>query len=227
MALTDKQARSAKSSEKPNGSRIWYLKYRFNGKESRVSFGSYPETSLADAREKRDEARKILKSGLNPSQQRQPEKVAVDKPRTFEAMATAWHTSNLKLWSEGHANKILVCLKRYTFPNIGAMVIAKIETQHLAQLVQSIDNKGVHDVAGRVRQHLTKIMRYAVQQGIIKYNPALDLHGIVTPIVAQHHPALPIKRLPELLGNVDSYSKGRILTRLALELNLHVLSALQ
>lgn len=237
MALTDKQARSAKPAEKPykladslglyllvkpNGSRIWYLKYRFEGKESRVSFGSYPETSLADAREKRDETRKILKSGFNPSQQRRSEKNIVDESRTFQYIAILWHTECLKLWSEGHANKILICLNRYVFPTIGAMDIAKIETRHLAQLIRTIDDKGVHDVAGRVRQHLTKIMRRAIQKGVIKYNPGFDLDGVVTPVVAQHHPALPLKRLPELLGNIDSYSKGRKLTRLALELNLLV-----
>ncbi|APV90372.1 tyrosine-type recombinase/integrase [Salmonella enterica] len=237
MALTDKQARSAKPSDKPykladtlglyllvkpNGSRIWYLKYRFEGKESRVSFGSYPETSLALAREKRDATKRILKSGLNPSQQRRSEKIIVDESLTFQYIATLWHTDCLRLWSEGHANKILVCLQRYAFPVIGTMDITKIETRHLAQLVKSIDDKGVHDVAGRMRQHLTKVMRYAIQKGMIKYNPAFDLDGVVTPVVTQHHPALPLKRLPELLDNIGSYNKGRILTRLALELNLHV-----
>lgn len=101
------------------------------------------------------------------------------------------------------------------------MDIAKIETRHLAQLVKSIDDKGVHNVAGRVKQHLTKIMRHAVQQGVIEHNPAYDLDGVVTPTVTQHHPALPLKRLPELLDKINGY-KGRELTRLALELNLHV-----
>ncbi|EDV4814933.1 integrase [Salmonella enterica subsp. enterica] len=66
----------------------------------------------------------------------------------------------------------------------------------------------MHDVAGRIRQHLTKIMRHAVQQGTIKYNPAFDLDGVVTPVVTQHHPALPLKRLPELLGYIDTYNKA-------------------
>ncbi|ELC6704314.1 integrase arm-type DNA-binding domain-containing protein [Salmonella enterica] len=230
MALTDKQARSAKPSDKPykladtlglyllvkpNGSRIWYLKYRFEGKESRVSFGSYPETSFALVREKRNATKRILKSGLNPSQQRRAEKVIVDESRTFQYIATLWHTDCLKLWSEGHANKILVCLQRYAFPAIGTMDITTIETRHLAQLVKSIDDKGVHDVAGRMRQYLTKIMRHAIQKGVIKYNPAFDLDGVVTPVVTRHHPALPLKRLPELLSNIDGY-KGRLLTRLAL-----------
>ncbi|EDN7239612.1 tyrosine-type recombinase/integrase [Salmonella enterica] len=237
MSLIDKQARNAKPSSKPykladslglyllvnpNGSRNWFLKYRFEGKESRISFGSYPETSLATAREKRDATRQILKSGLNPSQQRKSEKNIVDESRTFRHVATLWHTDRLKLWSEGHANKILVCLQRYVFPAIGAMDIGKIETRHLAQLVKEIDDKGVHDVAGRVRQYLTKIMRHGIQRGIIKYNPAFDLDGVVTPVVTQHHPALPLKRLPELLDKMADYKKGRVLTRLALELNPHV-----
>ncbi|UGS43564.1 tyrosine-type recombinase/integrase [Pseudocitrobacter corydidari] len=234
MALTDSKIRAAKPFAKSykltdsqglyltvstSGSKLWYFRYFFGGKESRLAFGPYPQIMLAEAREKRDAARKLLASRVNPSQLRKSE--TVDASRTFQFIATAWHTSCLKLWSENHADKILTCLKRYVFPDIGAMDIAKIETRHLAQLVKAIDDKGVHDVAGRVRQHLTKIMRHAVQQGIIKYNPAYDLDGVVTPVVTQHHPALPLKRLPELLEKMDGY-KGRELTRLALELNLHV-----
>lgn len=236
MALNDSKIRAAKPLDKSykltdwqglyltvstSGAKLWYFRYCFGGKENRLAFGAYPLVTLAEAREKRDAARKLLASGICPSQIRKADNAAVDESRTFTFIATAWHTSCLKLWSEGHADKILTCLKRYVFPDIGAMDIAKIETRHLAQLVKAIDDKGVHDVAVRVKQHLTKIMRYAVQQGVIKYNPAYDLDGVVTPGVTQHHPALPLKRLPELLEKVDGY-KGRQLTRLALELNLHV-----
>ncbi|HHT3620120.1 TPA: tyrosine-type recombinase/integrase [Citrobacter freundii] len=236
MALNDSKIRAAKPLDKSykltdsqglyltvstSGAKLWYFRYCFGGKENRLAFGAYPLVTLAEAREKRDAARKLLASGICPSQIRKTNDASVDECRTFTFIATAWHTSCLKLWSEGHADKILTCLKRYVFPDIGAMDIAKIETRHLAQLVKAIDDKGVHDVAGRVKQHLTKIMRYAVQQGVIKYNPAYDLDGVVTPGVTQHHPALPLKRLPELLEKVDGY-KGRQLTRLALELNLHV-----
>ncbi|MBU5642168.1 MULTISPECIES: tyrosine-type recombinase/integrase [Citrobacter] len=236
MALNDSKIRAAKSLDKSykltdsqglyltvstSGAKLWYFRYRFDGKENRLAFGAYPLVTLAEAREKRDAARKLLVSGICPSQLRKTNDASVDESRTFKFIATAWHTSCLKLWSEAHADKILTCLKRYVFPDIGAMDIAKIETRHLAQLVKAIDDKGVHDVAGRVKQHLTKIMRHAVQQGVIKYNPAYDLDGVVTPIVTQHHPALPLKHLPELLEKVDGY-KGRLLTRLALELNLLV-----
>ncbi|MDT7487259.1 tyrosine-type recombinase/integrase [Citrobacter koseri] len=236
MALTDSKIRSAKSLEKSykltdsqglyltvssSGAKLWYFRYRFNGKENRLAFGAYPLVSLASAREKRDAARKLLSSDINPSELRQTNGNNVDESRTFKAVAIAWHTHCLKLWSEGHANKILTCLSRYVFPDIGAMDIARIETLHLTKMLQNVNDKGVHDVAGRVRQHLTKIMRHAVQRGLIKYNPALDLDGIVTTALSRHHPALPLKRLPELLNRLDQY-EGRVLTRLALELNLHV-----
>ncbi|HDZ9277808.1 TPA: integrase arm-type DNA-binding domain-containing protein [Klebsiella pneumoniae] len=234
--LTDSKIRSAKSLTKSykltdsqglyltvsgSGSKLWYFRYRLAGKESRLAFGPYPQITLAEAREKRDAARKLLASGISPSQLHKAHNTAVDESRTFRHTAMAWHTSSLKLWSEAHAGKILTCLKRYVFPVIGAMDIAEIETRHLAQLVKAIDDKGVYDVAGRVRQHLTKIMRHAVQQGVIKYNPAYDLEGVVTPLVTRHHPALPLNRLPELLEKMDDY-KGRELTRLALDLSLHV-----
>ncbi|EEC0180181.1 DUF4102 domain-containing protein [Salmonella enterica subsp. enterica] len=236
MPLTDSKIRAAKPSTKSykltdsqglylvisaSGSRLWYFRYRFSGKESRLSLGSYPHVTLAEAREKRDAAHKKLISGINPSQQRNTDKKCITETSTFKYIATSWHTSNKKHWSEHHANKIMVCLERYVFPHTGTMNIQKIETRHLAELVRAVDNSGVHDVAGRIRQYLTKIMRHAVQQGIIRYNPAIDLAGIVAPIITRHHPALPLRRLPELLEKIDNY-KGRTLTRLALELNLHV-----
>lgn len=235
--LTDSKIRSAKSLEKsykltdalglyllvsPGGSRLWYYRYRFNGKESRLAFGAYPEVSLAEAREKRDAGRKLLASGICPSSPRESAKKVTAQNRTFNHIARAWHSGSRSLWSQGHADKIMTCLQRYAFSDeIGVMDIATIETRHLAQLVKSIDDKGVHDVAGRMKQYLTKILRYAVQQGLIKYNPAIDLNGIVNPRITRHLPALPLRHLPELLENIGHY-KGHLLTRLALEINLHV-----
>ncbi|EAA6073690.1 integrase [Salmonella enterica subsp. enterica] len=236
MPLNDHIIQNAISQEKPyrladslglylvisnSGSRLWYFRFRFNGKQNRIAFGPYPQITIAEARRKRDTARRLLASGISPSEHRKSEKAASGKTRTFQHIALAWHSSCLNRWSEGHANKILVCLQRYVFPYVGEKNIAKIETFHLAELIKAIDNKGVHDVAGRVRQYLTKIMRYAVQQGLIHYNPAFDLEDIITPVVVRHYPALPLRRLPELLTAISEY-KGHELTRLALELSLHV-----
>ena len=235
MALTDSKIRSTKPGEKtfkitdaqglylsitPSGSRLWYFRFRFDGKENRIAFGAYPQTTLAEAREKRDAARKLLASGICPTQLRKRES-AIDESRTFRHNAICWHTASQKLWSERHASKIMTCLERYAFPSLGTMDVTKIETRHLARLIMDIDAKGIHDVAGRMRQYLTKIMRYAKQQGLIKYNPAFDLEGVVTVATVKHQPALPLRRLPELLGNIDTY-KVREVTRLALLINLHV-----
>lgn len=236
MPLNDHIIQNAISQEKPyrladsqglylvisnSGSRLWYFRFRFNGKQNRIAFGPYPQITVAEARRKRDTARRLLASGISPSEHRKSEKAASGKTHTFQHIALAWHSSCLNRWSEGHANKILVCLQRYVFPYVGEKNITKIETFHLAELIKAIDNKGVHDVAGRVRQYLTKIMRYAVQQGLIHYNPAFDLEDIITPVVVQHYPALPLRFLSELLIKIDGY-KGHELIRLALELSLHV-----
>lgn len=182
MALNDSKIRAAKPLAKsykitdaqglylmvtPAGSRLWYFRYRFDGKESRLALGTYPQVTLAEAREKREAARKLLASGLNPTQQRPPQKIVTDETQTFKYLAKSWHTASLKLWSENHAAKILTCLERYAFPLVGQMDIADIETLHLAQLLKNIDDSGVHDVAGRMRQYLNRIMRHGVQQGII------------------------------------------------------------
>ncbi|AFI91629.1 Phage integrase family site-specific recombinase [Pectobacterium parmentieri] len=148
--LTDRKVRSAKPLAKSykltdsqglyltvstSGAKLWYFRYRLGGKESRLAFGTYPQTTLAEAREKRDAARKLLASGISPSQLRKANNPAVDESRTFQSVTMAWHSSCLKLWSDAHADKILTCLKRYVFPAIGAMDIAQVETRHLAQLV--------------------------------------------------------------------------------------------
>ena len=123
--LTDSKIRAAKNLEKsykltdssglylmvsPHGSKLWYFRYTFGGKENRIAFGPYPLISLAEARDKQNAARKLLASGLCPSQTRKADKAAVDPSRTFKHIATDWHASNLKLWSPAHGNKILTCL---------------------------------------------------------------------------------------------------------------------
>ncbi|MFY4272115.1 tyrosine-type recombinase/integrase [Escherichia coli] len=204
-----------------SGSRLWYFRFRFNGKQNRISLGHYPQTTLVDARRKRDAARRLLASGESPAEHRKSERATASKARKFQHIALGWHTSCLNLWSDVYANKILVCLQRYVFPYIGDTNIAKIETFHLAEVIRNIDNKGVHDVAIRTRQYLTKIMRYAIQKGIIYYNPAFDLEGVIPPANTRHYPALPLNHLPALLTNIDNYN-GKELTRLALKLNIHV-----
>lgn len=236
MSLNDSKIRNLKHSSKPiklsdshglyllvnpGGSRIWYLKYRFNGKESRVSLGAYPLVSLAEARQQRDSVRKLLVQNINPAQQRMAEKAATSPEKHFKTVALAWHKTNKK-WSADYATRILASMENHIFPTIGHLPVTTLKTQHFTALLKVIEEKGFLEVASRTRQQLCNIMRYAIQQGLIDNNPALHLEGVTAPPVKNHYPALPQERIPELLERVGDYQQGRQLTRLAVVLTLHL-----
>ncbi|MFE8048661.1 tyrosine-type recombinase/integrase [Brenneria goodwinii] len=236
MSLNDSKIRKLKSSANPfkvsdshglyllvnpGGSRLWYLKYRINGKESRLSLGTYPDVSLTDARQQRDGIRKLLALNINPAQQRAAEKAARSPAKSFKIVALSWHKSN-RTWSENHAARLLASLNNHVFPAIGNLPITELKTRHFTALLKGIEEKGLLEVASRARQHLCNIMRYAVQQGWVENNPALNLVGVTAPPVRRHYPALPLERLPELLELIESYRQGRELTRLAVLLTLHL-----
>ena len=236
MSLNDTKIRGLKPSAKPfkvsdshglyllvnpGGSRLWYLKYRFNGKESRLGLGAYPDISLAYARQQRDGIRKLLTQNINPSQQRIAEKAARSPKKTLKHVAMSWHISN-RTWSENHASRLLASMNNHIFPVIGHLPVAELKPRHFIDLLKGIEQKGLLGVAARTRQHMCNIMRHAVHQGLIESNPASNLEGIIAAPVKRHYPALPLERLPELLSRIDGYHQGRELTRLAVSLTLHV-----
>lgn len=236
MSLNDTKIRSLKPSAKPfkvsdshglyllvnpGGSRLWYLKYRINGKESRLGLGAYPDVSLAYARQQRDGIRKLLTQNINPSQQRIADKAARSPEKTFKHVALSWHKSN-RTWSENHASRLLASMNNHIFPVIGHLPVAELKPRHFIALMKGIEQKGLLEVAARTRQHMCNIMRHAVHQGMIESNPASNLDGIIAAPVKRHYPALPLERLPELLSRIDGYHQGRELTRLAVSLTLHV-----
>lgn len=233
MALTDAKIRAAKPDEKPykladsgnmfllvhpNGSRYWRLRYRFLGKEKTLALGVYPETSLSEARVKRDEARKLIAGGLDPCEQKRVKKSVSDTDHTFEVVARQWHRSN-KAWSESHSDKTLKSLETHVFPFIGSRDIASLRTPDLLVPVKAAEAKEIYEIAARLQQRISAVMRYAAQSGIIRYNPAVDMAGALTTVKRQHRPALPLNRIAELTGRLDSY-KGQPLTRLATKLTL-------
>ncbi|EKN6259092.1 tyrosine-type recombinase/integrase [Yersinia enterocolitica] len=233
MALTDIKVRTAKPMDKqykltdgngmhllvhPNGSRYWRLQYRFGGKQKMLALGVYPDVSLADARARRDEARKQLANGIDPSDKKKTDKVEQNEARTFEEVAIEWHATNQK-WSEEHSKRVLKSLEDNLFPTIGKRNIAELKTRDLLAPIKVVELSGRLEVASRLQQRSTAIMRYAVQSGLIDYNPAQEMAGAVASSNRQHRPALELKRTPELLQRIDSYT-GRPLTRLAVELTL-------
>lgn len=233
MALTDAKIRAAKPDEKPykladsgnmfllvhpNGSRYWRLRYRFQGKERTLALGVYPDVPLSDAREKRDAARKLIAEGIDPCEQKRANKSLPDTAQTFETVTRQWHRSNKK-WSESHSEKVLKSMETHVFPLIGSRDITSLKTPDLLLPVRAAEAKEIFEIAARLQQRITAVMRYAAQSGIISYNPAMDMAGALTTVKRQHRPALPLNRISELLVRLDGY-KGQILTRLAAKLTL-------
>ena len=232
MALTDTKVRTAKPTDKqykltdgsgmhllvhPNGSKYWRLQYRFDGKQKMLALGVYPDVSLADARTRRDDARNLLANNIDPGDKN---KIEQEEARTFEQLAVEWHATNKK-WSEEHSRRVLKSLEDNLFPAIGKRNIADLKTRDLLAPIKAVELSGRLEVASRLQQRTTAIMRYAVQSGLLDYNPAQEMVGAVASSNRQHRPALQLKRIPELLRRIDSYT-GRPLTRLAVELTLLV-----
>ncbi|WP_272576950.1 MULTISPECIES: tyrosine-type recombinase/integrase [unclassified Providencia] len=236
MALTDAKVRAAKPLDKSykltdgdgmhlmvhtNGSKYWRLQYRFGGKQKMLALGVYPDISLAEAREKRDAARKLIANGFDPSEKRKEVKEEQQKEfNTFEKVARDWHATNKK-WSEGHSHRVLKSLEDNIFTAIGKRNIAVLKTRDLLEPIKAVEISGRLEVAARLQQRVTAIMRYAVQSGLIDYNPAQDMAGAVATGKRVHRAALELKRLPEFLQRIDDY-KGRSLTKLAVKLTLLV-----
>lgn len=236
MALTDTKVRAAKPDEKaytltdsdglflyihPNGSKYWRFRFRFGGKQHLMAFGVYPEISLADARERRDAARKQVALGIDPRELKKELKEEQQKEfNTFEKVARDWHATNKK-WIESHSHRVLKSLEDNIFAAIGKCNIAELKTRDLLEPIKAVEMSGRLEVAACLQQRVTAIMRYAVQSGLIDYNPAQDMAGAVATGKRVHRAALELKRLPEFLQRIDDY-KGRPLTKLAVKLTLLV-----
>ncbi len=233
MALNDVQIRTAKPADKQykltdgegmhllvhtNGSKYWRLSYRFGGKQKTLALGVYPTTMLAAAREKRAQAKQLLATGVDPGEQKKQEQFEERNGTSFEEVARAWHANNKK-WSDSHRARILQNLVSDIFPAVGKVNVKDLKTRDLLVPIKAVANSGRLEVASRLQQRVTSIMRYAVQTGLIDYNPAQDIAGTVPTGKTKHRPALDFERIPELLDRIASY-KGRPLTQLAVELSL-------
>ncbi|MEY0385781.1 tyrosine-type recombinase/integrase, partial [Providencia rettgeri] len=149
-----------------NGSKYWRLRYRHLGKEKTLALGLYPDISLSEARLKRDEARKLIADGIDPCEQKRVAKAASDANLSFETIARQWHASNKK-WSESHSEKVLKSLESHVFPYIGLRDITTLKTPDLLIPIRAAESKEIYEIAARLQQRISAVMRYAVQSGII------------------------------------------------------------
>lgn len=190
----------------PTGSRIWRLKYRqADGKENRLSLGPYPETTLAEAREKRTEARRLLRDGIDPARRRDDAKrIAAEKAaHTFEKVAREWHQTKIPGWSTNTAQNTLRRLEADIFPEIGRMPIDDIRHKDVIAALRKIEARGAHEIAHRLKANCAQIFRYAIQSGLTDRNPAADLKDVLKPVVPGHFAAIGPDELPDFLRALD------------------------
>src|ERR1017187_2207090 len=192
MALTDTEIRRSKPAERPYklsdggglhllitqaGGKLWRWKYRFDGAEKLMALGRYPEVALADARERRDAARKRLAHGNDPMAERMAEKTAIKvaTEHTFEKIAELWWEHWMGNKSARHAATTRNRLKANVYPVLGDRPIAEVEPMELVQLAKGIEVRGASDMAKRILQIVGMVCRYAVAQGYARRNPAAEI----------------------------------------------------
>ena len=192
----------------PSGSRYWRMKYRFNGKEKRMAFGVYPAVSLAQARALRDEAKKKLAEGIDPSFAKKEEKLVRDVRlhNTFQAVALEWHGTKVSRWSEGYASDIIEAFNKDIFPYIGQQPVNEIKPLVLLNVLRRMESRGATEKAKKVRQRCSEVFRYAIVTGRAEYNPAADLTSAMSGHESKHYPFLTVEELPDFFKALSGYT---------------------
>lgn len=190
---------------RPNGSKYWRFKYRFVGKEKLLALGVYPETSLAEAREKLLRARKLLENGVDPSQDRKKKKALAKESaeNTFEVIAWEWYANRKSRWRKRYAEEIITRLEKDIFPEIGGYPILEIEPPLLLQVIRKIENRGAHELAKRQLQKCGEIFRYAIATGKGLRDPSADIKEALKPVRKEHFAALDVQDLPEFIAALE------------------------
>lgn len=236
MTLTARQVETAKPKEKSyklfdggglylevtaKGSRYWRMKYRFSGKEKRLAFGVFPIVTLAEAREMRNQAKKILAADGDPGEIKKEEKgiQKLNTGNTFETIAREWHKSKADRWSLRYRDEIIDTFEKDIFPYIGKRPIAEIKPLELLETLRKMEKRGALEKMRKVRQLCGEVFRYAIITGRAEYNPAPDLATALTPPKKQHFPFLTSEELPYFLKDLAGYT-GSVITKTATKIIL-------
>jgi integrase len=236
MALTDTEIKKAKAKVKayglndsgglylwitPPGGRLWRWAYRFDRKEKLMSFGKYPAVSLALARERHAEARKLLATGVDPMAQRKAEKTEekIASENSFQSVTAQW----LEHWQEGKSSRHVDTVRRRMaadiLPCLGARPIAEIEAPELVAMANAIQDRGARDIAKRALETVGQVFRYGIAHGYSKRNPSSEIRpsDILKPTRKVNYARVDAKELPTLLKRIEVY-QGKQVTRLAMKL---------
>ncbi|WP_370557376.1 tyrosine-type recombinase/integrase [Edwardsiella tarda] len=196
----------------PNGTKYWRLKYRVAGKEKLLAVGVYPNVTLADARVKREDAKRVLAVGGDPGQEKLEEKRAkvMAVTNSFEKLAREWHEHKRPTWSKGYADDILEYLRKDIFPYIGKRAITDIKPMDMLAVLRKMEQRGVLDKLKKTRQACRQIFTYAVITGRAEHNPVVDLASALKTPKQKHFPHLMADQLGEFLRALADYSGSRV-----------------
>lgn len=224
MSVNDLDLRYAKPREKPykigaghglhlsvqpNGSKRWRMKFRFHGKENLLSFGPYPEVTLAEARAKCLAARDILRSGRNPALYRdRPSRPAA---LSFEAVARMWHTSRTGSICPAHAQRVLARFERDVFPLIGGQAITSVRVAEVLDVLRRVEARGALDTARRLQLSIGQVFRFAMANDWVDTDPSAHLTGALRPPRRRKHmPRVELSELLDLVTAIRNYDDGSV-----------------
>jgi integrase len=197
----------------PTGGRYWRFNYRFDGKQKTLALGTYPDVPLAKARERLEEARRLIADGEDPGAVKQ----AISQD--FETVARAWLAHWRTGRSERYVGYVIARLEGDIFPEIGSRPISELTTSNFRDAVRKIEQRNAPEIARRLLQNCGQIMRYAVANDLVQRNPVADVRpgDIFKPRKKRNYPRITARELPDLLRAIDGYAGGEH-TRLALQL---------
>ena len=204
----------------PRGGKWWRFKYRFGGKEKRLSLGVYPDVSLKEARSRCEDARRLLSREIDPSEHRQCLKAAKvqQAANSFESVAREWFTKHATSWAHSHSSRIISRLERDVFPWIGGKPVAAVTPSQLLAVVRRLEERGALETAHRALRNCGQVFRYAVATGRARTDPSVVLRDALPPVKGGHFAALTNpKKVGPLLRVLDGY-EGSLIVRCALRL---------
>ncbi|MEQ1487534.1 MAG: integrase arm-type DNA-binding domain-containing protein [Methylotenera sp.] len=205
----------------PSGAKWWRFRYNFEGKPKLLSLGVYPDVSLAQARERREQARKLVADGIDPSQKRQDDKALKQEKgfNSFEQIANQWFAHWQITHAIRHGNNVKSRLERNVYPVLGALPISEITTPQIVKCIKTIAARGANDIAKRCHQNIGQIFRFAIANGFAERNPASDVRpsDIIALKPAVNMARVDESELPDLMRAIDAYN-GSNVTRLATKL---------
>lgn len=196
----------------PNGSKSWRFRYRYGGKPKMISLGVYPTITLADARSRRDEARKLVAEGKNPSEVRKEQKLALqtESENAFEKIAREWHQMKSAKWSAGYASDIMEAFQNDIFPYVGTRPVGEIKPLELLNVLRKIEKRRALEKMRKVRQRCSEVFRYAIATGRAEFNPAADLSSALEVHQSNHFPFLKADEIPDFMRALDGYTGSRL-----------------